>query len=238
MFDATGKGFAGVLASNKVNGTASAYIDETDLTGSLTIGGNVLVKASDAAGIFSNVKLVSSSTVTNDGGAGILQQTIDAATPATYLTTPDGTTLNHIRPVKFGDTVRLADGYDTPAQVIGGLAQTAVSVNPGDVIQNNDTNNTLYRYVGSAAATFDLSGGTGPNVPDFTNASLWKQVGGTAGVVYQYMGPNDRHLARSQQHRLYRCQHLEGGSDHQPDPARAERLRFEHHRGRWDHRAQ
>ena len=79
------RGFGGVVASNKVNGKANAYIDESGLNGgayAFSITGNLLVKATDASGIYSNAKLVSSSTVTNDGGAGLLQNEINAATPA------------------------------------------------------------------------------------------------------------------------------------------------------------
>ena len=198
FFGATSGSFGGVLASNKVNGKANAYIDESDLSNgayAFSITGNLTVKATDASGVYSNAKLVSSSTTTNDGGAGLLQNELNAATPADFITAPDNG-VQHLRTVKYGQTVRLSDGYDTPTDTVGGLLQTAVTVNPGDVVQNNDAGNTLYRYIGSAPGVFDLSGNAAstvqnaPQPPDFTDATKWAQIAGKIGQVYIYMGPN------------------------------------------------
>ncbi|MHC5029149.1 MAG: hypothetical protein ACYTGR_20555, partial [Planctomycetota bacterium] len=72
LFNASGQGFGGILASNKVSGSARAYIEDTDATTtSVTGGAGVTVFAEDNTGIFSNSKLVSSSTTTNDGGAAV-----------------------------------------------------------------------------------------------------------------------------------------------------------------------
>ncbi len=213
LFDATGAAYGGSLASNKVDGSAYAYIDESDLSSgayTFTIGGSLSVDASDTAGIFSNVKLVSSSTVTNDGGAGILQTEFNALTPATWSTTANsdgvhpGDTVDTVnRTLAFGDTVKLGNGsdggpvYDAPTYTIGGtngLPNTAV--NTGDVVEDSD--GTLYRYIGTGSGTYDLSGTADPlhpttdPLPSFTtglDAANWAQIGGTAGNVYEYMGP-------------------------------------------------
>ena len=201
LFDANGDSFGGSLANNDVDGNAIAYIDESDLSSGsyqITIGGSLNVDASNDTGIYSNVKLVSSSTVTNDGGAGVLNSIVDAATPATYTTTPssianppyDGPT-SHVRGLVNGDTVSVAQGYDTVTDTIGaGTENTAV--NPGDVV---DDNGTLYRYIGSAAGNYNMSptadttNPTTDSIPNFTDTNTWAQIGGTAGDVYQYMGP-------------------------------------------------
>ena len=97
------------------------------------------------------------------------------------FTAPDNGT-QHLRTVKYGQTVRLSDGYDTPTDTVGGLLQTAVTINPGDVVQNNDAGNTLYRYIGSAPKVFDLSGNAAstvpnaPQPPDFTDTTTWARA--------------------------------------------------------------
>ena len=70
------------------------------------MAGDVLVQASDSAGIFANIKLVSSSTVTNDGGLGVLQSEINNFIPADFLSSEG------VRAIDFGQRVRIAD--DSP----------------------------------------------------------------------------------------------------------------------------
>ena len=172
LFEATSYGYGGSLASNKVDGNASAYIDESDIDGgayTFTIGGSLSVKANDAAGIYSNVKLVSSATVTNDGGAGLLQTELNAATPATYTTTPSAisnppfdSATSHMRGLVFGDTVKLGNGsdgaasYDAPTMGVAadgsslpdiiGSGAPNTPVNPGDVVKDSERHAlSLYR---------------------------------------------------------------------------------------------
>ncbi len=215
LFDATGNSYAFSLASNKVDGSATAYIDETDLTGTATqvdivIGGSVNVLANNDAGIYSNVKLVSSSTVTNDGGAGLLQNEINQSTPATFTTAPDSvlfpnnSSTNVTRTLAFGDTVMVdngaADGLPAYDAVTSGSAADGTSlpdivgsgapgttVNPGDVVE--DASGNLYRYVGQASATYDFAPQASTDVPNFNDGTTWTQIGGTPGTVYEYMGP-------------------------------------------------
>ena len=219
LFDATGEAYGGSIASNKVDGSAYAYIDESDLSSgaySFSIGGSLSVQADDTAGIFSNVKLVSSSTVTNDGGAGILQAEFNALTPATWSTTPNSDTVHPgdtatsvIRALANGDTVKLGNGSDGAASYdavssgtatngstlpeIAGQAAPNTTIKNGDVVQNG-SGGPLYRYLGPDA-TFNLSQlpdnahlATDP-MPDFTDQSKWAPIGGTPGNVYVYMGP-------------------------------------------------
>jgi hypothetical protein len=57
---------------SRATGDKIAYLDESDLNNgsyAIQIGGSPSVQATNTAGIYSNVKLVSSSTVTTDGGA-------------------------------------------------------------------------------------------------------------------------------------------------------------------------
>ncbi|MCP3937882.1 MAG: hypothetical protein GY708_21245, partial [Actinomycetia bacterium] len=77
LFGATGMAASGILASNKVNTDAQAYVRHTAFSGATSVdaAGSVTIAAKDEAGVFSNSKLVSSSITTNDGGASILQET-------------------------------------------------------------------------------------------------------------------------------------------------------------------
>ncbi|HEY1749492.1 MAG TPA: LEPR-XLL domain-containing protein, partial [Xanthobacteraceae bacterium] len=212
LFDANGDSYGFSLASNKVDGSATAYIDESDLTGNaanISVAGSLSVLANDDAGIYSNVKLVSSATVTSDGGAGLLQTEINASTPATYSTAPDttlfpsDTATSVTRTLAFGDTVNLdngvadglpaydavttgsaADGTSLPDIVGSGAPGTTVS--SGDVVQS--AGGTLYRYIGGGAV-YDFSPqALSQNLPNFSDTNSWAQIGGTPGVIYEYMG--------------------------------------------------
>ena len=52
----------------------------------MTAAGAVLVKADDRADLSSNIKLVTSSITTNDGGAAVLGETINDFIPADFST--------------------------------------------------------------------------------------------------------------------------------------------------------
>ena len=204
LFDATGASIGGSLASNKVDGSALAYIDESGLGDgpySITLGGSLTVQADNKAGIYSNVKLVSSSSVTNDGGAGLLQNAINNMTAATYVTDANVATPNKkIVDLVFGDTVRLASDYVTPTNgttadggslpdIIGSGAPGA-TVSTGDVVQFNGT---LYRYLGKKDLTVDFSAqASASSLPTFTDTTNWAQIGGNSGLIYKYVGPGDK----------------------------------------------
>ncbi len=71
--------------------------------------------ASDEAGIYSNVKIVSSSITTNNGGTAVLQNEINNFVGADYSSTEIAANL------KFGERVRIAAG-----QVSGDVKKGAV----------------------------------------------------------------------------------------------------------------
>jgi hypothetical protein len=96
--------------------------------GTLEVGGNLTVTAEDSAGIFANVKLVSSSITTNDGGTAVLQETLNDFLPADFLSS-EGT-----RSLVFGDLVRVADDHDPDLGDAG----------------------VVYQYMGTAASGSDL----------------------------------------------------------------------------------
>ena len=111
MFNAKGKSVGGILASNKVSTLASATVDDA----TIDAGGDVAVTASDEAGIYSNVKIVSSSITTNDGGTAVLQDEINNFVDADYSSTEFASNLT------LGQRVRIAD-----AQATDGVKKGAV----------------------------------------------------------------------------------------------------------------
>ena len=101
LFNATGKAIGGLLASNKVSSTATAHLENSTaspLTGALS------VTAADDAGVHANVLIVSSSITTNDGGAAVLQQEINALTGADYRSSEG------VRNIKLHQRVKAGDG--------------------------------------------------------------------------------------------------------------------------------
>ena len=105
LFGATGKSIGGVLASNKVSsGAEAAFVD-----GNAVVDGDFRVAASDETGIFSNVKMVSSSITTNDGGASIIQGAINTQVDSDFNSSEG------MRDIRLGQRVRLASDYGSPA---------------------------------------------------------------------------------------------------------------------------
>ncbi|MCP3937754.1 MAG: hypothetical protein GY708_20575, partial [Actinomycetia bacterium] len=215
LFGATGMSASAVLASNKVSTDAKAYVEDTDGTGTTDVdtGGSVTIAATDQAGIFSNTKIVSSSTTTNDGGASVLQETINDFLDA------DHTTDNNAVTLAFGDRVRLDDDYavadyDTDpdpldtANLESPVEGDFVEVKDGYLTHTYDTTESgvqlvtagevvlikagsthgsdgdLYKYINST--DLDLSGGS-DNLgnTNYTDNSLWAKVGGTEGAIYK-----------------------------------------------------
>ena len=115
LYGASGKSFGAIIAGNKASGKATALIGAATAPGSLgsivSGGEGVTVAADDSVGIFSNVKLVVETTVTNDGGAAIIQETLNDLFPADYDTKPDPGLDTKIREIKFGDRIRIADDF-------------------------------------------------------------------------------------------------------------------------------
>ena len=148
LVNAGGKAFADIIASNKVSSFAKAFVDNSGVTGTeeVIVGGDVLISAQDTAGIFANSKLMSASSTSNDGGAAVLQETLNDLFLADF-TSDDGSVF-----LEYGDRVRLSDSYDE------------AKGNPGSV----------YQYLGfldhSSPSQTDLVN------EDYLNLDLWKEV--------------------------------------------------------------
>jgi Lipase len=126
LFGAVGKGIGGVLASNKVASGAHAYLEAP--AAALTLGGALTISAEDNAGIFANSKIVSSSITTNDGGAAVIQETLNDLIPADFLS-GEGS-----REIEFGERVRLTDDYGTPNYTVEGLIPASADLVAGDIV--------------------------------------------------------------------------------------------------------
>jgi hypothetical protein len=154
LVNAGGKSIGFIIASNKVSSSAEAYIDNTEATGgeAIAVGGSVDIYASDDASNFANTKLVSASSTTNDGGAAVLQETLNDVLPADFLADDSVQVVN----LRFGDRVRLDDGFSGA----GGGSGEAGSV---------------YEYLGTATT------GAGVNLgaEAYDNLDFWKQVPAT-----------------------------------------------------------
>ncbi|HLZ10071.1 MAG TPA: hypothetical protein VKT80_15885, partial [Chloroflexota bacterium] len=179
LYDASSTGFGGVLASNKVSGSAIAFIDETGVANPIDITGALTVSATDGSGIYSNVKLVSAAIVTSDGGTGPFNTGL--TTPPTFTAlgaTPSG--FNNPQDLVTGNTVMLDATYDTPTYTVGAAGQARVNLQTGDVV---DDGGTLYRYTGSGANGFALT-----HLHITGDPTNFVTIGGTSGDTYTYIG--------------------------------------------------
>src|SRR5262249_28768987 len=88
-----------------------------------------------------------------------------------------------------GQVVQLSPSYDAVNFTDGNGALVNV-INPGNVVRDGSA---LYRYVGSSARIFDLTGPSDNNSidpsPNFSDTSTWQRIAGTSGAFYQYVGP-------------------------------------------------
>ncbi|MDP2084434.1 MAG: LEPR-XLL domain-containing protein, partial [Gemmobacter sp.] len=129
LFGAVGMSAGAVIASNAVQAAARAASDRNrlqGLTGTLPSAGDIRIEATDSQAIYSNVKLVSSSTTSNDGGAGLFNE-VQRRLRADHTSTETAEML------RFGDLVFVTSGH-TAGGTVGGL----------------------YRYLGQDAASVDL----------------------------------------------------------------------------------
>ncbi|TVQ58422.1 MAG: LEPR-XLL domain-containing protein, partial [Rhodobacteraceae bacterium] len=138
--DASGKSIGVALASNKVSARAEALVDDSDLTA----GGDIVIEADDDLRMFSNAKLVSESSTSNDGGASVLQETLNAVVPVDWVASNRANVVD----LRFGDLVRTSRDWEGPG---------------GDPL-------TVYVYLGNPVdgAGVDLSG------VDFSDTDFWK----------------------------------------------------------------
>jgi hypothetical protein len=204
--NATGKAIGAVLAVNKVSSLSRAFINYTDTLGTVQVGGKLEASAHDNTGIYSNSKIVSSSTTSNDGGASVISETLNDLFPADFTTSEGKKT------IEFGKRVRLTDDYldaaysnDSGTQALKTGDRVLLSddyakarytttsgkriVVAGETVKLADdyagggTAGAVYQYMG-AAELRDLS------AQNYSDTSLWKQIGGEGGSVYQYVGNN------------------------------------------------
>ena len=139
---ASGQAINLFLAANKVSGAAYAEIDMVSATGpkDVTAGGDVLVQADDKMRLFSNTKITTESTTTNDGGASVLQETLNDLQEADWAALPPALAGTQFVDIKFGQKVRLDDEYGG-----GGDGGTVYEFLGTDTLgQNLDLNNTNY----------------------------------------------------------------------------------------------
>ncbi|MEA5569032.1 DUF4347 domain-containing protein [Anabaena sp. UHCC 0399] len=148
LYGASGISVGVVLATNKVNSTAKAYIgdnpdDPADaLSTTVNAQGNISVIAKDEAGIKADSILKAISSTTNDGGASILGGLANK-----LLTEYSYTTNSGVQEVKYGDKVRIASNYSGAG-----------------------TKESLYRYIGQNRQSFNLGS------QNYANTSLWQKL--------------------------------------------------------------
>jgi hypothetical protein len=108
LADANSKAGGVMLATNKVNSGARAYIDQgSDRAASPVLaGGEVRVFAADNAGIDAHTKIEVTASTTNDGGLDIALKLASAYLSEYQFTTESGSQF-----VREGDLVRVAEGY-------------------------------------------------------------------------------------------------------------------------------
>ena len=147
IVNAGGKSIALVLANNKVSGEATAFIDNADAAAGADIqaGGSVDVIAKDTARLLSNTSMKSESTVSNTGGADVLQETLNDLETVNWIATNTA----QLAELDYGQKVRLADDY-------------------GDNAGASGTGGSVYVYLGEPAVGVDLS------TTAFDNLDSWK----------------------------------------------------------------
>ncbi|MDG1896561.1 MAG: hypothetical protein P8J37_16785, partial [Fuerstiella sp.] len=137
LYGAGGSAASLLLTSNMVATDTDASIDFTEPTmatatpdGVVTVGGTLLIKATDEAQVFSNTKLVAKSSTSNNGGVSVLKNSLQAldSSPADFVSS-EGT-----RTINFGQTVKVANDH----------------TDGGDA-------GSRYRYMGPASTSMDLS---------------------------------------------------------------------------------
>ena len=197
-----------ILSSNKVSSAAKASIEFTTVArGNVSAGGDLVVAASDDAGIYSNAKLVVSSVTTNDGGVHFAQQALNSSVAADFATSQG------LQAIAFGQRVRLSPGFGSPSKTAGTFGRQIATVTPGTAVvldgrygvarlttasgirllaygdlilldegyDGGGDPGVVYRYLGGNARR-DLGG------QDYSDDTLWTPVGGDPGGVYAFAG--------------------------------------------------
>jgi len=203
LYGATGAAVGGILASNKVSSAASAT-----LTGVTVRATDVGVHASDDAGIYANVKIVSSSITTNSSGTSILNSVIGGRGRAADWTSSQGT-----RTLDKGDLVVLDPNFGSPVATTSDAVHQVVSLTPGAVVALDSrygtgrlspasgirlvspgevvTIETTYAAADLAGSTLRYVGPAGRldlGLEDYRDATRWARIGGTPGGLYRWLG--------------------------------------------------
>ena len=160
FFSANGTSVPVTLSSNRVDSKAIAFIDNggaghvLNLVNGKTIdaGGGVSVTAEDHASISAKSDLVSKVTLTNDAGAGLINQWAGLALNSYDFTSASGT-----QSVEFGDRVMVfGDGDDTHQK------------------------GKIYQYMGPANAALNLANAAAIGAPvgatNYADLELWKAI--------------------------------------------------------------
>ena len=180
-YGAAGSSTAVLLASNKVNSGASAYIDNIGQpTRSITAGGSVEVTTEKEGSITSDISIVSKTVAQNtiDDLTGALGNVADLLGAGDY----DYTTQSGVRTIRTGDTVRLGLDFLVPeVNLDTNPSPGAVNIVKGDKVQSG---NKIWIYTGSTTLT-TLSG------PITSATSNWQEVNLNLGEVYEYLGVAD-----------------------------------------------
>ena len=176
LFGAKTAAAGAVLASNKVSSRVEAFVEDGDATAT----GSLAVTATDAAGVHSNVKIVSDSITTTDSGLHFLGKYLDSQVLADF-DTEDG-----VQSVEFGTRVRVLHDYAKEQWTTGEHDRGAVHafvtkvfvrsgyVGGGDV-------ETVYLFIGATPQLLS------PAAQDYSTAD-WVKVAGADDVTYLYMG--------------------------------------------------
>ena len=202
----TAAGF--ILASNKVASGAEAFIEFTGAApGLVGAGGDVVVEASDDAGIYANAKLVVSSITTNDGGVRFFQQAVNTTVDADFISSQGTQT------IEFGDRVRLEPGFASPSYTATTFGSQVRSLTTGTVVlldsRYGEARHTTasgikllakddlvlvdegYEGGGDAGVAYKYAGPSGRvdlGGQDYSEAARWAPVGGSAESTYRYLG--------------------------------------------------
>jgi len=114
IYGSKGAAAAGVVATNYIHSSTFAQLEfssDYELVGQpglgqIDVGGDLEVTAKDNGQIYANTKLVSSSVITNDGGASLLTDIVD------FFLTSDFDSSNVAAALVFGSKVRVMDGHE------------------------------------------------------------------------------------------------------------------------------
>ena len=200
LYGANGKAVGGIIAMNKVRSDVRAWYElgTTDVTGAFD------VIAEDAAGIFANVKMVSSSVTSNDGGVGIAQDYITNAVDFQYSNNEG------LRWPQFGERVRIATGsifndftsddsgvdltLGTRVQVSDDYGSYRLTSKFGRrllITGDNVLFELGYGLAGDDGAVYRYLGPNGRvdlGAEDYTDTNRWAKLGGEPGATYRYVG--------------------------------------------------